>query len=61
MKDHRALLVTHRTSYYIWTLFDACLERRENWVLGPCFFYLSASNGVKGKKQEQYKKWSFER
>ena len=29
MKDHRALLVKHRKSYYVWTLFDACLERRE--------------------------------
>ena len=43
MKDHRALLVKHRKSYYVWTLFDACLERRER-ELGPgSLFFLSLS------------------
>ena len=43
MKDHRALLVKHRKSYYVWTLFDSCLERRER-ELGPgSLFFLSLS------------------
>ena len=61
-KENPQSSVKHRKSYYEWTLSVWCLSRKGREKMIPCsFFFLSASNGAKGEKQEQEDKWSFER